>query len=318
MKKFILRLIAFTTIYLLFLLTAITMPPTPRSKESLIFGEKMKDSLLNIKSSNRIIFIGGSNLTFGLDSKTIKDSLHVTPINTALHAGLGLKYMLDHTRPYIHAGDIVIVSPEYAHFFGGSLNGEEVLLWMLLDVSPGDIKNLSYDQWRNILPHLNKYALSKFNPSNYLNVKTEACYKVTSFNNFGDATAHWSMKNTEVTPMKSIYGEFNVNAVHELKNFEKFVSNKKAKMFISYPGLQNSSSINITGQIAKVDRELMKAKLPILSSPTRYRVPDSLIFNSPYHLSKKGVDLRTRLLIQDLRGILNHSTNTLSNHLSME
>jgi len=33
-------------------------------------------------------------------------------------------------------------------------------------------------------------------------------------------------------------------------------------------------------------------------------VPDSLLFDSPWHLNKQGVDLRTRLLIEDLKTTL--------------
>jgi hypothetical protein len=42
----------------------------------------------------------------------------------------------------------------------------------------------------------------------------------------------------------------------------------------------------------------------ILGSPERYEFPDTLIFNAVYHLTKKGLDLRTNNLIADLRKVL--------------
>ena len=46
---------------------------------------------------------------------------------------------------------------------------------------------------------------------------------------------------------------------------------------------------------------LKKWRFNLLSNPERYIIPDSLIFNSEYHLTKKGVDMRTFLLIEDLK-----------------
>ncbi|HPG73671.1 MAG TPA: hypothetical protein PLM49_05215, partial [Bacteroidales bacterium] len=45
--------------------------------------------------SPKIIFAGGSNLPFGIDSKMIQDSLHTPVVNLGLHAGLGLDFMLN-------------------------------------------------------------------------------------------------------------------------------------------------------------------------------------------------------------------------------
>lgn len=53
-----------------------------------------KCQLLEDTPSPRIIFVGGSNLAFGLDSQRIKDSLNINVINYGLHAGIGLKYMM--------------------------------------------------------------------------------------------------------------------------------------------------------------------------------------------------------------------------------
>ena len=39
----------------------------------------------------------------------------------------------------------------------------------------------------------------------------------------------------------------------------------------------------------------------LLGYPERYRMNDSLMFDTTYHLSKKGVDLRTQLLIEDIK-----------------
>ena len=59
-----------------------------------------KCQLLEDAPAPRIIFVGGSNLAFGLDSQRIKDSLNINVINYGLHAGIGLKYMIDDISTY--------------------------------------------------------------------------------------------------------------------------------------------------------------------------------------------------------------------------
>lgn len=50
-------------------------------KDSYLLAYNKKCELLEKTESPRIIFVGGSNLCFGLDSKRIADSLHVNVVN---------------------------------------------------------------------------------------------------------------------------------------------------------------------------------------------------------------------------------------------
>src|SRR6266436_7071833 len=60
-----------------------------------------KHHLLVQQPSPRIVFVGGSNLAFGLDSSEIERSLSYHPINMGLHIGLGLAFMLAEVKPFI-------------------------------------------------------------------------------------------------------------------------------------------------------------------------------------------------------------------------
>ena len=58
-------------------------------------------------------------------------------------------------------------------------------------------------------------------------------------------------------------------------------------------------------------KKLKETDLKLLGNPIRYEVEDILLYNTAYHLNKKGVDIRTELLIQDL--IENEVTLHLNN-----
>jgi hypothetical protein len=88
-----------------------------------------------------------------------------------------------------------------------------------------------------------------------------------------------------------------------IKQYETKIREKGANLFISYPGYQDISFHNSYDAIKKVESEYKKAGFIILGSPERYMMNDSLMFDTPYHLCKKGVDIRTDLLISDLKTV---------------
>ena len=57
-------------------------------------------------------------------------------------------------------------------------------------------------------------------------------------------------------------------------------------------------------KIELVESKLKENGFIIISKPERYKIADSMMYNSPYHLIKKGVDYRTLLLIEDLKKIV--------------
>ena len=90
MKKFILKLTAFAIIPLGIYLYFAFFVPVPGNLYFEAYSQK--DKLLKETPSPRIVFVGGSSLAFALDSKRISDSIGLPVINTALHAGMGMKF----------------------------------------------------------------------------------------------------------------------------------------------------------------------------------------------------------------------------------
>jgi hypothetical protein len=301
MRKFLLNTVAFLAIPLVIFVIGLKLPATPRTSKSFLFAQILKDSLLTNTLAPRIIFIGGSNLSFGLNSQMIKDSLKLNPINTAIHLNIGLIYMLNHTLEFIKPGDLVVVAPEYQFFYGPSAYGGEELLITSLDVPSPKPTRLNIEQWKNICGFSAKYIFAKFLPSEYTRSKENELYGASSFNKYGDVSAHWNKKSGTFEPYH-VHGEnFNSSVMESLVDFKRSVEEKGAVLLITFPGYQAKSFDKSTAQINRIAAELRKDEFVLLGSPSRYRMPDSLMFDTPYHLIKAGVDLRTNLLIADLK-----------------
>ena len=293
-------MIAFLTII------GFSIPLTDEEQNSLYFANNQKDYLLINTPSPRIIFIGGSNLSFGLNSKLIKDSLKLNPINLGVHACIGLEYMIDNTEKYIKKSDIVILAPEYSHFFGDFMYGDMELLESVYLTNFLNIFKLSENQIKKISKHILNYSFSRiFNLVksifNTNKKKYDGIYNVSSFNIYGDTYAHWKMNKIEYNSFEEINTPYNNNTIKKIVEFEKEINKKGANLFVTYPGFQDISYKESINQINKVENELRKTKLILLGSSIDYKMSDSLTFNTPYHLNKIGVDYRTQLFISDFK-----------------
>lgn len=98
-----------------------------------------------------------------------------------------------------------------------------------------------------------------------------------------------------------INDSYNPETIQLIVDFKKLIEKKNAKLFLTYPCYQASSFDKSLSKIQRVENLLKKNKFTILGTPENYKFADSLMFNSSYHLLKKGVDLRTLRLIEDLK-----------------
>jgi len=301
MKKFILRVSLFSLLLLLLVVIGFVLPATPRASKSLLSAKVEKDNLLKETNNPRIIFVGGSNLSFGLNSNIIKDSLNLNPINTAIHAAIGLQYMMDNTIQYIKENDIVILAPEYIHFYGRTVYGGEELLRTVADIELSKIFELKKEQLKNISKYILKYSFSKLKFTEYFGYKESDVYSVNSFNQYGDVCTHWEMQQQKFPPFDTIKKKYNSNTIKLINNFKIEIEEKGANLFITYPSYQASAFDKSIMQIKKVEKELINNNFNLLGTPERYKIPDRMMFNTSYHLLKTGVDYRTQLLIEDIK-----------------
>lgn len=306
MRKFLYKISWFIIILMLPLVIGVFLPATPRASKSLIFGNLLKDSLMKNVKSPRIIFIGGSNLSFGLNCQMIKDSLNINPINTGIHASIGLFYMMSNSLEFIKEGDIVILVPEYQQFYGDYAYGNdgEELTRTIFDVNISKIHLLNIKQIINVIQVLPKYSFSKFKVSEYFGVKKRDFYSVNSFNKYGDAYKHWVLKKEVFKSYGNMGNNLNQEIFNAIKEYQIEIEKKNAVLFISYPCYQDLSYLSSNDNIKEIETQLKRKGFKTIGSPEEYMIPDSLMFNTPYHLSKKGVDYRTNILISDIKNIL--------------
>lgn len=303
MKYFLINSILFSLVLLLFSILSIFLPATPKATKSHLFAKSQKDSLLVYTNSPRIIFVGGSNIAFGINSNIVKSELNLNPINTGYNAGIGLTYMMENTIDKVKEGDIIVLAPEYQFFFGDELYGGLPLIITLLDVPNGFKTKLRTLNYMKLIKFFPEFVLSKYKITNYLiepNLSKEI-YGKQSFNEFGDSYRHWYLENEVGFHYQFLKNEFNSSAIDYILEFQEEINARGGHLLITFPGINSTSYTNLENEIDQVYNELLNNNFDVVGKPNDFVYSDSLKFNSPYHPNKKGSIIRTETLIKEIK-----------------
>ena len=93
---------------------------------------RAKHTLLRESPGPRIIFVGGSNLLFGLDSPTVYRDTGYHPVNMGVQGGLRLDYLLNEVEPHVRSGDVVLLALEHPLLYEAFGDGPRGVMAMIL------------------------------------------------------------------------------------------------------------------------------------------------------------------------------------------
>lgn len=303
MKKFIIK---FIILFVIVLTPIISFPIICNAMQGDKYGEsyyaelKYKTERLDNTKENKIIFIGGSSLAFGLRSDKLEEALGYKVINYGLYASLGTKVMMDLAYPSINSGDVVIIGPEINNETY-STNINYGVLNKCLENCKTLIRRLSPDDQVKTLINKYPYYIEKI----ATNPNPVAPYDLASFNEYGDIESDVVKNNILysyyddsqlVMPNKKL---LNNDFIDMLNSYANNVKKKNAKIYFSY---------SPTNKLSLVDNDLnefettLKNKLnfDILGSVLNYTYHQDYFYDTNYHLNYTGSVLHTKNLATDI------------------
>ena len=95
------------------------LPPIPGMAWTLALDERSAKAAAAI-ARPKVMFVGGSNVRFGVDAAGLTADLGVPVVNYGLHATLGADVIAERAAAVIKPGDAVVFAPELSHFRKGS------------------------------------------------------------------------------------------------------------------------------------------------------------------------------------------------------
>lgn len=290
----------------------IGMVAIERDSDSFLYESSTKLDMLRTTKQPRVIFVGGSNLAFGLNSKAISDSIHKNIINNALHAGLGLKFIIDDVDGYLLKGDSVVISPEYEHFFGEVAYGDPLVSPILAEYRHDMLFKCNIKQLKPIIKgtpkllfarmELAKQNLKKLMIGESNKPNTKYAYRKSGFNEYGDEISHYSLENNN--PMIEAYkitDDFNEEFYQYFLSVIRGWESRGIRVIIMPPVIYDKQYNLCMNQIDYLSKRLRADGFPFHAETSLFAYPDTLMFNTSYHINKKGVDKRTEDVIKALR-----------------
>jgi hypothetical protein len=278
--------------------------PIKTDKNSYLAATIDKEKLLDSISSPRVIFVGGSSLAFGIDSKCISHSLGLPVVNMGLHAGLGLDFILNEAKSGLKSGDIIVLSTEYYL----KKAGHPKVKAQLLEANPTAIKHIlssPFDYIRLNSLYMQRYLKLSFN--SFRGSKKESIHPVYSrsaFNSFGDNIAHLKSTGKPHFDLVNSYPKRYDEEINDLNNFIDYANSRGSKVFYLFPNCPQQVYDMQKAAILRFERDMKSGlKCPILNNTQSQLFPDSLCFDTMYHLNKHGRDLKTKIIIQTLHPV---------------
>lgn len=142
--------------------------------------------------------------------------------------------------------------------------------------------------------------------TNYIkrNKKNLGVYVRHNFNAYGDAVLHLDKPNVPFLAMPKLNAPVNIKIIQFLKDKQAQLKQKGVQLVILFPAYQQTSFNNNQKAIGELYKLLQKEKLPVCNIPERYVFADSLFYDTYYHLTKNGREIRSIFVQQDLKNVV--------------
>ena len=277
---------------------------TPSRFDETFLGEfENKVDRLYETEGEKIVFIGGSSLAFGLDAKLLSETLGKPVINFGLYATLGTKVMMDYAKGAIGEGDIIVIAPEMnAQTWSLYFNAEA--MWQALDGNFHDLRHLSKDDYSAMLGGFWKFAASKAKYfTQEMDVSGLGIYQAASFDDYGFICNNRS-KDYNTMPggvLSSMTIDFSTNIISKefidyVNEFTAYAEEKGAKVYL---GSCPMNELALSPDLTLEDIEAYVSYLgevfdcEVLGDPNNAIYTSGYFFDSNFHLNSAGAVLHT-------------------------
>jgi hypothetical protein len=276
-----------------------------------------KKEMLKSKPSPRMIFVGGSSV-LSLKSPQIEKELKYSVINMSLWGGLATMKHLEEIKPFLRAGDVVVVTMEYGTILDDPYmeytltndEGKKFFFLMAPDrhipiyIKKKDfcdlikiIHELSQMKVKSFIRNLTTLNLSHLFDTGFPNYQEE-------FNSDGDRVKPYMI----FRPLQGIKTKFNYpnkKNILFLNDFCDFASERKARVFFYFSHFP-AEQYRTNEKYINAYYDLMKASFrgTLLNRPPDFKYPEEYFADTIYHLNDKGETIRTAELIKMLKRAL--------------
>jgi hypothetical protein len=284
----------------------------PYDKDYYLRAFFIKERMVKEHDNPTVFLLGGSNVAFGYNCKEMEEGFGMPVVNLGLHAGFGLKFIVDHAVPHLKEGDILILSPEYGTFFQGGYFGGEALA-DLFYLSKGKIlEYLNVKQMKvivkettiSVVKRVVKYIVGDVRVGGGVR-KGDDPYRFSEFDEYGDFVGHRGKSSSGDYPhVKPFTRPVDRDVVEYVCGMIEELRGREVKVCLLPPAFAETSYGNVREDLVGLFDAFEERGVPFEAGAEEMVFPDSLFFDTHYHLNGEGIQWRTRKTIELLEGRL--------------
>lgn len=262
--------------------------------------------------SPRILFVGGSNLTFGMDSPRLAAALGRPVLNLALHYELRLPFMLAEAAAAARVDDTVVISLEYEHY--SDVRPACAAILPLLEFRPQSVQYVEWSAAPAVLDDaiMHVGAIVRNGVKQLVGVRVRGAgrpYSRGSFNREGDLVAHRALPRGPrggEAHLPASWRPSEVDAiVAALNSFHASMKRRGVEVLYTHPPISEEAlRVGATGLQALQDALNRRCTIPVLDSPRSSALPREMFYDTAYHLNGEGARRRVDRLVPLLRARL--------------
>ncbi|MBF0102654.1 MAG: hypothetical protein HQK77_17265 [Desulfobacterales bacterium] len=265
----------------------------------------------NTVGSPKLIIIGGSSAYVGISAKTLEASLGIPTYNFGLHAALSTDFIFYQAKRILRKNDIVLLSLEYSYYSYDEPTS--MMLNIVYGIGKSYIQTLSIKEKIHILL---SQPILRIIKSNIPGFDKEFRNSVPEFGSHGDATYNLDENVTQAMRdrVHDEKGGFlfkeNSNGVQAIRQFIQWAKENNIYVIATWPNLAYKDLYqqqDVKDNLHKVNLFYQQFNVPIVFTPYEAMFSEELFYDTSYHLTQKGVNIRTQLLIEPLRNVIHHN-----------
>jgi len=262
----------------------------------------------NNDNRKKIVFIGGSNVLFGINTKKIEKEFSIKTVNFGITAGLKTDYYLHIAKKVANTNDIIITPFEYENYTWDNESIETRQLFLFSYdkeylISQGLVhlfKEIYSVPILDLIKNLYKDKLL------YNKIKINNNYKNLRINTNGDIIFE---ENSEIINRVDL--QFDISskfhetyALKKIKEFNSYARKNNIKFYVSYPNIVTHKDYYTTKYIDyfnNLKKYFDDNNINIIGTPEMAMYDYNDTYDARYHLNKNGIKKRTNNFIKHIK-----------------
>ena len=258
------------------------------------------DRLVSINEP-KIVLLGNSNLTFGINSQMMEEELGMPVVNMGLHGGCGNAFHEEMSKYNIIPGDIYVLC--HSSFGDNNRINDTMAVWSAIENHFKLWKILRFCDIKAMAESFPVYLKKslKLYSSGTGNKDPGGVYSRTAFNKYGDIGV-FREKGNFVFEERTDRTKISDIAINRVNRLNAYITQRGATLVVAAYPIGNGKYEMDAQRIVDYQKELSRRlDCPVISNYADYLLNYIYFYNTELHLNTKGAEVRTTQLIKDLK-----------------